>query len=108
MQNGARVAAGDKLLQFDEAESSSAVGIASAELGQRRSEVARAQASAEAAHAQLERLRAGAAWLSKQELESAASQARLADAELRAAQGGREHGARPASASSACAANAAC
>jgi multidrug efflux pump subunit AcrA (membrane-fusion protein) len=88
VQNGARVAPGDKLLQLDEAESSSMVGIASAELGQRRSEFARAQASAEAAHAQLERLRAGAAWLSKQELESAASQARLADAELRAARAG--------------------
>src|SRR5262245_30303274 len=85
VQNGARVAEGDKLLQFDADESSSAVGIASAELGQRRSEVSRAEAKAEAAHAQLERLRAGAAWLSKQELENAEAEARLADAELRAA-----------------------
>ena len=88
VQSGARVAAGDKLLQFDAAESSSAVGIASAALGQRRSEVSRAEAKAEAAHAQLERLRAGAAWLSKQELENAAAEARLADAELRAATAG--------------------
>ena len=88
VQNGARVAAGDKLLQFDEAESSSAVGIASAELGQRRSEVSRAEAKAEAAHAQLERLRAGASWISKQELENAAAEARFADAELRAATAG--------------------
>jgi HlyD family secretion protein len=88
VQNGARVAAGDKLLQFDAAESSSAVGIASAALGQRRSEVSRAQAKAEAAHAQLERLRAGAAWIARQELENAAAEARLADAELRAAAAG--------------------
>src|SRR4051794_10861831 len=44
VRGGARVAAGDKLVQLDEAETSSAVGIASAELGQRRSEVARASA----------------------------------------------------------------
>jgi HlyD family secretion protein len=85
VQSGARVAAGDKLLQLDAAESSSAVGIASAALGQRRSEVSRAEAKAEAAHAQLERLRAGAAWIAKQELENAAAEARLADAELRTA-----------------------
>jgi HlyD family secretion protein len=85
VQNGARVAEGDKLLQLDEDESSSAVGIASAELGERRSEVSRAEAKAEAAHAQLERLRAGAAWISKQELENGEAEARLADAELRAA-----------------------
>ena len=85
VQNGTRVAAGDKLVQFDEAETSSAVGIANAELGQRKSELARAQAKAEAANAQLERLRAGAKWLSQQELDNAASQARLAEAELRAA-----------------------
>jgi multidrug efflux pump subunit AcrA (membrane-fusion protein) len=88
VQNGARVAAGDKLLQFDASESSSAVGIASAELGQRRSEVSRAEAKAEAAHAQLERLRAGAAWIARQDLENAAAEARLADAELRAATAG--------------------
>jgi RND family efflux transporter MFP subunit len=85
VQNGARVRTGDKLLQFDLAESSSAVGIASAELGQRRSELSRAEAKAEAAHAQLGRLRAGAAWISRQELENAAAEARLAEAELRAA-----------------------
>jgi HlyD family secretion protein len=88
VQNGARVAVGDKLLQFDPAESSSAVGIASAELGQRRSEVSRARAKAEAAHAQLERLNAGAQWIARQELDNAAAAARLADAELRAASAG--------------------
>jgi RND family efflux transporter MFP subunit len=88
VQNGTRVAAGDKLLQFDEAESSSAVGIASAELGQRRSELSRAQAKAEASQAQLERLRAGAAWIARQELDSAAAEARLAEAELHAARAG--------------------
>jgi macrolide-specific efflux system membrane fusion protein len=88
VQSGARVEAGDKLLQFDEAESSSAVGIASAELGQRRSELSRAEARVEAAQAQLERLRPSAAWLSKQEMEGAVAQARLAEAELRTAQAG--------------------
>jgi multidrug efflux pump subunit AcrA (membrane-fusion protein) len=88
VQSGARVAAGDKLLQFDQAESSSAVGIASAELGQRRSELSRAEARAAAAHAALDRLRPSAAWLSKQELEGAIAQAQLADAELRTAQAG--------------------
>jgi multidrug efflux pump subunit AcrA (membrane-fusion protein) len=88
VRSGARVSAGDKLLQFDQAESSSAVGIASAELGQRRSELSRAEARAAAAHAQLERLRPSAAWLSKQELEGAVAQAQLADAELRTAHAG--------------------
>jgi multidrug efflux pump subunit AcrA (membrane-fusion protein) len=88
VQSGAHVAAGEKLLQFDQAESSSAVGIASAELGQRRSELSRAQARAEAAELQLQRLRPSAAWLSKQELEGAVTQAQTADAELHAAQAG--------------------
>jgi multidrug efflux pump subunit AcrA (membrane-fusion protein) len=47
--------------------------------------VLRAEAKAEAAHAQLARLQAGAAWIARQELDSAESEARLADAELRAA-----------------------
>ncbi len=88
VQSGARVAAGDKLVQLDEAESSSAVGIASAELGQRRSELARAEARAEAARLKLQRMRDGAAWLSAQELDAAATEARIADAELRAARAG--------------------
>jgi HlyD family secretion protein len=88
VQSGARVAAGDKLVQLDEAESSSEVGIASAELGQRRSELARAAARSDAARTKLERLREGAAWLSKQELEAAIAEARIADAELRAARAG--------------------
>jgi multidrug efflux pump subunit AcrA (membrane-fusion protein) len=86
--SGARVTAGDKLLQFDQSESATAVGIASAELGQRRSDLSRAEARAEAASAKLERLRANAAWLSKEELEAALSEARVADAELRAAKAG--------------------
>lgn len=88
VQSGARVAAGDKLVQLDEAETSSAVGIASAELGQRRSELARASARAEAARLKLERMREGAAWLSKTELDAAAAEAQIADAELRAARAG--------------------
>src|SRR6476619_1522391 len=68
IQNGARVAKGDKLLQFDRADSATAVGFASAELGQRRSELTRAQARSEAAQVKLSRLREGAAWLSKDEM----------------------------------------
>ena len=106
VQNGARVAVGDKLLQFDEAESSSAVGIASAELGQRRSESARAQAERR----------------SRPRPARAPARRRGVDRPARARQRGRrrrawpmpscarpgrrEHGTRARSASSACAANA--
>jgi multidrug efflux pump subunit AcrA (membrane-fusion protein) len=86
--NGARVARGDKLLQFDPADSATAVGFASAELGQRRSELSRAEARSEAAQLKLSRLREGAAWLSKDELEAALSESRVAEAELRSARAG--------------------
>lgn len=88
VQSGMRVAAGDKLVQLDEAESSGAIGMASAELGQRRSELSRASARSEAARIKLSRLREGAAWLSKQELDSAIAEVQIANAELRAAQAG--------------------
>ena len=88
VQNGTRVSLGDKLLRFDEAESSSAVGIASAELGQRRSELSRAREKSAAAQGRLQRLRASAEWISKQELDNATAEARLARAELHAARAG--------------------
>jgi RND family efflux transporter MFP subunit len=85
VRTGARVRAGERLLQFDRSDSASSLGMASAQLDQRRSELARSQARAQAANDQLQRLRAGANWLSKQELETAVAEARVAEAELQAA-----------------------
>ena len=85
VRTGSRVRAGDRLLQFDRGESASSIGMASAQLDQRRSELLRSQARAQAADDQLKRLRAGETWLSKQELETAAAEARVAQAELQAA-----------------------
>jgi RND family efflux transporter MFP subunit len=85
VRTGARVKSGDSLLVFDRSESASAVGMANAQLGQRMSELARAQARAEAATNQLARLRAGQQWLSKQELDIASAEARMANAELASA-----------------------
>ncbi|HKU38083.1 MAG TPA: efflux RND transporter periplasmic adaptor subunit, partial [Polyangiales bacterium] len=85
VRTGSRVRAGERLVQFDRGESTSSIGMASAQLDQRRSELLRSQARAQAAKDQLERLRAGANWLSKAELEAAAAEARMADAELQAA-----------------------
>lgn len=85
VQTGTRVRAGERLVQFDRGEASNSIGMANAQLEQRRSELARSRARAQAASQQLQRLRAGAAWLSKQELESAAAEARMAEAELEAA-----------------------
>jgi multidrug efflux pump subunit AcrA (membrane-fusion protein) len=59
--------------------------MANAQLGERASELARAQARAGAAQTRLTRLRAGATWLSKQELDSAVAEANVAQAELQAA-----------------------
>ena len=85
VRTGSRVRAGERLVQFDRGESASSIGMASAQLDQRRSELLRSQARAQAADELLSRLRAGANWLSKQELESAAAEARMAQAELQAA-----------------------
>lgn len=84
-RTGARVAAGDKLLQFDESQASTAFGMAGAELEQRRSELSRAQARADAAKSKLVRMHAGEQWLSQQEVETAEAEASVANAELRAA-----------------------
>jgi multidrug efflux pump subunit AcrA (membrane-fusion protein) len=85
VRTGAHVAEKEKLLQFDEADATTAFGMASAELSQRGSELARAQARAEAAKAQLGRVKASEQWLSTQEKDTAISESRVADADLRAA-----------------------
>jgi RND family efflux transporter MFP subunit len=85
VRTGARVRAGDRLMQFDPRDSANSVGMANAELSQRFSELTRAQARAQAASNQLKRLRAGATWLSKQELDLALAESRMADAEFQSA-----------------------
>ena len=85
VRTGDAVRAGDKLLQFDLSEAKTAAGMADAELSQRKSEVARAEARAGAAAARLARARAGEAWLSQQEMDSAIAEEKVAQAELRAA-----------------------
>jgi RND family efflux transporter MFP subunit len=84
-KTGAHVEAGEKLLQLDGADVSSAVGMASAELEQRRSDVSRAEARAAAARSKLGRLHEGEAWLSQQEMDTANSEVQVANAELQAA-----------------------
>ncbi|HKP56809.1 MAG TPA: biotin/lipoyl-binding protein [Polyangiales bacterium] len=87
VRSGARVKRGDRLLQFDVTDSTNSVGMANAELSQRVSDVTRLQARALAASTQWSRLREGETWLSKQELDTAAAEARMAEAELQAARG---------------------
>lgn len=82
---GARVMAGAKLLQFDPSDSQNAVSVASAQLSQRVSDVARAQARVDAASKNLSRLRSGAMWLSQKELDQANAELQVANAELAAA-----------------------
>ena len=88
VRTGARVRAGERLLQFDTSDSASSVGMAHAQLSQRVSELSRSEARAQAASNQLKRLRASEAWLSKQELDTALAEARMADAELQSARAG--------------------
>ena len=85
VRTGDTVKKGDRLLQFDHRELSSSVKMADAQLRERASELRRFRARARAAKRRLERLRGGEAWLSKQELERALEEARVAEAELEAA-----------------------
>lgn len=85
VNTGARVKAGDKLLQFDPSDQQNAVGVANAQLSQRVSDLSKAQARADAASKQLARLRPGAMWLSAQELDRAQAELQIANAELSAA-----------------------
>jgi RND family efflux transporter MFP subunit len=85
VRTGQSVRAGEPLLQFDRGESFSSVSMANAQLRQRDSELARTRARAQAADTQLSRLRAGERWLSKQEIDNAQAEVRVAEAELQAA-----------------------
>lgn len=85
---GTRVKKGQPILQVDLGESSHAEALADAELGQRRSEVARATANYEDARAKRQRLEQGGSWISERELESARAAEHVAKAELRAARAG--------------------
>jgi RND family efflux transporter MFP subunit len=84
-RTGTHVEAGDKLLELDGADVTSAVSMASAELEERRSETSRAEARASAARSKLGRLHQGEAWLSQQEVDTAKSELEIATAELQAA-----------------------
>jgi RND family efflux transporter MFP subunit len=88
VRTGARVQAGARLMQFDLSESANSVGMAGAQLNQRMSELSRAEARAQAAGNQLKRLRGGETWLSKQELDVATAESRMADADLQSARAG--------------------
>ena len=85
VRTGARVKAGDRLLQFDTSDSTNSVGMAHAQVSQRMSELSRSQARAQAASSTLKRLKAGETWLSKQELDHAVAEARMAEADLESA-----------------------
>lgn len=85
VHTGDSVKQGERLLQFDTSETVSSVHMANAQLRERASELSRSQARANAASTRLSRLRAGATWLSKQELDSAVAEANVAQAELQAA-----------------------
>jgi RND family efflux transporter MFP subunit len=88
IRTGGRVKAGDRLMQFDTSDSANSVGMASAQLNQRMSELSRFEARAQAANNQLKRLRTGETWLSKQELDVAVTEARMAEAEFQSARAG--------------------
>lgn len=86
LEAGARVKAGQPILQIDSADAAGARGIASAELGQRSSETARASARLDEARSKLQRLKQGGNWIADHEIERATSEVRMAEAELRASQ----------------------
>jgi multidrug efflux pump subunit AcrA (membrane-fusion protein) len=85
VRTGDTVAKGDRLVQFDAFETTSSVHMANAQLRERASELSRLQARASAAATKLSRLREGATWLSKQELDTAVAESNVAEAELQAA-----------------------
>lgn len=95
---GTRVKKGQPLLQIDVSDAKHAEALADAELGQRVSQLSRAQATVEDATAKRQRLERGGAWISERELESARAAERMALADLRAARAsvgvGRAHAAR--------------
>lgn len=88
LRAGQRVKKGQPILQIDSSGAVNDQALAGAELGQRRSEVARAEASYEEATAKLKRLEAGGSWIAAQELETAKNAVRLARADLGTAKAG--------------------
>jgi multidrug efflux pump subunit AcrA (membrane-fusion protein) len=85
---GTRVRKGQPILQVDSRDADNAEAIAGAELGQRRSEIARALAHWEEARAQRARLEQGGSWIAAQELSAARAAERVAHADLQAARAG--------------------
>ncbi|MDB4972771.1 MAG: hypothetical protein JWN48_1112 [Myxococcaceae bacterium] len=85
---GTRVRRGQPILQIDSSGAVNDEALAGAELGQRRSEVSRAEAKWEDARAKLGRLEQGGSWISAQELESARAAERMAKADVLAAKAG--------------------
>jgi len=88
LRAGERVKKGQPILQIDGSGAVNDEALAGAELGQRRSEVTRAEASYEEAKAKLKRMEAGGSWIAAQELETAKNAVRLAKADLSSARAG--------------------
>jgi RND family efflux transporter MFP subunit len=85
VKSGQQVKQGDRLLEIDQAEAATTVGVAGAELGQNQSDVLSAEARLEAAKLKASRLEEGGKWLSATELDGARTEVRIAQAELAAA-----------------------
>lgn len=82
---GQLVRKGEPILEIDRADVTTTLGVAGAELGQRRSDAQRAEARLDAARSRLARLEVAGSWLSAQELDAARTEVRVAQAELSAA-----------------------
>lgn len=85
---GTRVRKGQPILQIDSSGAVNDEALAGAELGQRRSEVQRAEARWEEASAKLRRLEQGGSWIAAQELEAGRAAERMAKADVLAARAG--------------------
>lgn len=88
VRTGERVTKGQRILQIDGSDAANDEALAGAELGQRRSEVDRAQAKWDDAQAKLSRLEQGGSWISAQELDAARAAERMAKADLVSARAG--------------------
>ncbi|MDB4989668.1 MAG: hypothetical protein JWN04_4846 [Myxococcaceae bacterium] len=88
LRAGTRVRKGQAILQIDSSIAANDEALAGAELGQRRSEVSRAEAKWEDARAKLGRLEQGGSWISAQELDGARAAERVAKADVLAARAG--------------------
>ncbi len=92
LEAGARVKRGDQILQIDSTDAAGARGIASAEVGQRSSEAARAAARLDEAKSTLRRLKEGGKWIADHEIERATAEVRMAEAEYRGSQAATQMG----------------